>query len=1049
MHDKKQIIMLALIMTISALATGGTAIALLYQAAFNEQKVNLINNAKSQARLIEAVARFDKVHSQTDHPEGATAATISQIKDAHQQQPKFGKTGEYLIGKKEGNQIVFLFNHGTINNKVIKPVIWDSVADLPMQQALKGLSGSMRGTDYKGNHVLAAYEPVAILNLGIVVKIDIAEIREPFINASVIAIGLTLIIITIATINIFKISNPMLDQIKKQNQSLIKNQKRLAEAQEIAHTGHWEWNITTSHLAWSDEIYRIFGCEPQQFDATYDAFISFIHPDDRNSVNMAITQSIEHNTPYAIEHRIIQTDGIERIVFEKGKVLQNEQGAANRMIGTVQDITEQKQIENKLKNSEEQIHSLLMSTGEAIYGIDLQGNCTFANASCLKVLGCSSTSELLGKNMHKLIHHSHADGLPYDQHKCHIYEAFKKAKSIRISDEVFWRLDGTPFPVEYCSEPIFKDGTVNGAVISFSDITQRKEIEEQLLLSDRVFKNTSEAIIITEPNGNIIDTNQAFTYITGYSKAEVIGKNPRIMKSGKQNNAFYENMWKTLLDHGKWTGDLWDRKKNGDEYPKSLTINAIKNTNNVVTHYIGIFSDITESKMVAKQLQKLAFYDSLTNLPNRILFKERLAHEIKAAKRRNTKFAVMFMDLDRFKYINDTLGHTCGDQLLIEAAKRIKTCIRETDTVARFGGDEFIIILTDIDAISVVKRIANKIISTLSEKFIIEKNDVNIGVSIGISIYPNNGATYDALTKNADTAMYKVKETGRNSSHFFTEELHATIKRRLIIEKEMRAGIKEKAFELHYQPKVEIDSSKIIGMEALLRWKHPKLGTISPVEFIPIAEETGLIIPLGNWALRQACAQNAAWIKAGHTPLRVAVNLSIRQFEQQDITDQIQNILIETGLPAKHLELEITESMVMGDINRAILTLKHLRELGVHISVDDFGTGYSSLSYLKQFPIQCLKIDKSFVDDLCHNTDAAAIISAIISMAGSLDLTVVAEGVETKEQMEFLRKDGCDQMQGYYYSKPLPTEEFTALLYKKTHSCNIIPFESNVKEKLL
>ena len=577
-----------------------------------------------------------------------------------------------------------------------------------MQQALKGLSGAMQGTDYNGTLVLAAYEPVAILNLGIVVKIDMTEIRAPFIEAGAIAIGLTLIIITIATINIFRIGTPILNQIKEQNQSLTNNQAQLSEAQKIAHTGHWEWDITTNNITWSDEIYRIFGCEPQQLSATYDAFISFKHPDDRNSVSMAVAQSVEHHTPYAIEHRVIQSDSIERIVFEQRKVLYDEQGMATRMIGTVQDITERKRIENKLKSSEEQTRSLLMSTGEAIYGIDLQGNCTFANSACLRMLGCSSTSVILGKNMHNLIHHSHADGSPYTTTDCHIYNAFRKAKSAHITDEVFWRLDGTPFPVEYCSEPIFKDGAVNGAVISFSDITKRKALEEQLLLSDRAFKNTSEAIIITKPNGNILDTNQVFTDITGYSKAEVIGKNPRIMKSGRQDKAFYKNMWKTLLEQGKWTGEIWDRKKNGKEYPKSLTIDAIKNTDDEVTHYIGIFSDITKSKAVAYQLQKLAFYNSLTNLPNlpnlpnRLLFKERLVQEIKMAKRRNKKFAVLFMDLDQFKYINDTLGHTCGDQLLKEAAQRINSCIRESDTVARLGGDEFTIILTEINLTSAI-----------------------------------------------------------------------------------------------------------------------------------------------------------------------------------------------------------------------------------------------------------------------------------------------------------------------------------------------------------
>lgn len=562
------------------------------------------------------------------------------------------------------------------------------------------------------------------------------------------------------------------------------------------------------------------------------------------------------------------------------------------------------------------------------------------------------------------------------------------------------------------------------------DITEHKRAEERLQLSDLVFKQSGEGIVLTNANREIVDANAAFSRITGYSREEALGRNPGFMKSGRHDREFYAQMWQQIEQTGGWSGEVWDRRKDGVIYPKALSITMVKDEQGRVSHYIGIFSDTSHNKLIEQQLQKMAFYDELTGLPNRTLCKDRLNQEIKVAHRRKEQLAVLFLDLDHFKYVNDTLGHSSGDLLLLEAARRVQACVRESDTVARLGGDEFMVLLTGVASIEMVERIAIVIIKALAEKFVLQGQEVTIGVSIGISLYPDNGSTYDELTKNADVAMYRAKEAGRNTFMFFTRELQEIMVARLTLERELRRAIQREDFELYYQPKVDLRSGQIVGMEALLRWRHEAGRMVMPVEFIPLAEETGLILPLGEWVLRQACRQAVVWRQAGHLDLRMAVNLSAKQFDQADIATLIESVLDETGLPPEALELEVTESMVMKDADRAVVTLRRLRALGVHIAVDDFGTGYSSLAYLKRLPLQTLKIDRSFVQDLGHDSDDEAIVSAIISMAGTMGMRVVAEGVETVEQLEFLRRDGCDEAQGFLFSRPVPADQFELLLQK-------------------
>ena len=563
------------------------------------------------------------------------------------------------------------------------------------------------------------------------------------------------------------------------------------------------------------------------------------------------------------------------------------------------------------------------------------------------------------------------------------------------------------------------------------DITVQKQTEEQLSLSAQVFVNSQEAIMITDSMNNIIKVNQAFTDITGYSEMEVIGKNPRILKSGRHESGFYQSLWQTLLSTGNWHGEVWDRRKNGEIYPKWVTINIVRNELGEISNFIALFSDITERKASFDRIQRLAHYDTLTNLPNRSLLNERLESAIAGAKRNGLKIGILFLDLDRFKNVNDSLGHFAGDLLLQTVANRLKRCVRDMDTVARLGGDEFVIILNGIKDAADAAHVAQKILESLSEPVMIENQEIVTTPSMGISIYPDDGQNHTTLIKNADAAMYHAKDLGRGNFQFFTQNMNEKAFKQLSFESDLKLALKRAELFLDYQPQIDIRSGRLVGMEALLRWRHPEKGLIPPSVFIPVAEECGAIVAMGEWVIRAACNQNRIWQAAGLPVVPVAVNLSAVQFRQKDIVDAIKRILEETGLSPSLLELEMTEGIIMEDADTTIGTLRAIKEMGLRLSIDDFGTGYSSLSYLKRFPIDKLKIDQSFVRDIATNQDDAAIIRTIITMGHSLRLQVIAEGVETLDQLAFLKEEGCDEAQGYHFGRPMPASQFEALLGKK------------------
>ncbi len=556
----------------------------------------------------------------------------------------------------------------------------------------------------------------------------------------------------------------------------------------------------------------------------------------------------------------------------------------------------------------------------------------------------------------------------------------------------------------------------------------RTLMEGQLQKLSLAVEQSPSIVMITDAEGKIEYVNPKFTEVTGYTLKEAFGKKPNFLKSGKVTDDQFKELWETIKDGKEWQGEFVNRKKNGELYWERAVISSIKNSDGVITHFLAVKEDITKRKWAEETIQHMAYYDPLTDLPNRMLFNDRLGQALAQAKRKNQLSAVLFLDLDRFKVINDTLGHTLGDLLLRSVAGRLKKCVREGDTIARMGGDEFMLLMTGIVQVDEAVKAAQGMLNALKPSFTVEGHEVHITPSIGISIFPYDGADGVTLVKNADAALNRAKEQGRTNYQLYTPVMNAKAFERMTLENSLRKALERGEFTLYYQPQVSLSNGDIVGMEALLRWEHPDLGLVSPAQFIPMAEETGLIVPIGEWVLRTACEQNKKWQEMGYRPMCMAVNLSARQFNEQNLVGMISGILKTTGLEPQWLDVEITESIIMQHLESTIATLRDLHHLGIQISIDDFGTGYSSLTYLKKFPVHALKIDQSFIREITTDPDDEAITSAVIAMGHSLKLNVIAEGVETMEQLQMLRSLKCDRMQGYLFSRPVPAQTITPLL---------------------
>ncbi|WP_233081730.1 bifunctional diguanylate cyclase/phosphodiesterase [Rheinheimera soli] len=564
---------------------------------------------------------------------------------------------------------------------------------------------------------------------------------------------------------------------------------------------------------------------------------------------------------------------------------------------------------------------------------------------------------------------------------------------------------------------------------ALGNAVKRQQFESSLQQAAAVFESTREGIMVTDSSNRIIQVNQSLLQMLGYEEAEVLGNTPAMFASGRHDQSFYTKMWQELSKHGHWQGEVWNRRKNGEIYPELLSISTIVDASQQISHYVAVFADITQLKASEQELAYLAHHDVLTDLPNRLLMSSRLQNAVDLAKRDQHQFAVLMMDLDRFKYINDSFGHPSGDELLKLVAASLKKRLRDIDTVARFGGDEFIILLEQLHQSEDAARFATELINDMSQPWVLSNNvEVRIGASIGISIYPDHGAEGETLLSNADAALYRAKEQGRGRFAYYSDDLTLYARQRIDLEARLRAALVQGQFLVYYQPQTDIKTGRIVGAEALVRWNDPTEGLIPPGRFIPIAEDTGLIGAIGDWVLAETCRQGAQWRAAGLPDLKLAVNLSSHQFSHGDIGAQTAQILKDTGFPAELLELELTESAIMSREQQAELVLSDLHQMGVKLAIDDFGTGYSSFAYLQRYQLDVLKIDKSFIDDVADNSESQAIVTAIISMAHILGLKALAEGVEQQEQLDYLRQQGCDYYQGYLCSKPLPAAHFEQLI---------------------
>jgi diguanylate cyclase (GGDEF)-like protein/PAS domain S-box-containing protein len=685
-------------------------------------------------------------------------------------------------------------------------------------------------------------------------------------------------------------------------------------------------------------------------------------------------------------------------------------GAPQQLFCMEVDITRRKAEEMALAAAGENFRQLFQRSHDAI--VLVQGKLIIdANPAAVRLFHCASKDELVG--------HSLLDFSPPSQ---------PSGAALASSDgnqRFEWRYqlaDGTAF----WAEVLLTSVALDHELLSFAvirDISARKETENTLLLAAQVFENARDAIMVLDRQFKVVSVNHAFADVTGYAPEQVLGKDVPGL-NGVHEPGFYQHIWDYVAIQDHWEGELWSVRGNGDKFPAWAAMTAIRDVRGEVSNYMVILSDLTSRQRVDERTRHLAEHDFLTDLPNRVLFLDRLQLALATARRQGTRLAVMFIDLDRFKQINDGHGHQVGDLVLKAVAQRLVHCVRTVDTVSRLGGDEFVVLLTGIGGVDQAAHVASTVMESVAQPIEAEGQSLSLSVSIGIAMFPSDGANVETLLKNADVAMYHAKQSGRNDFQFFSPEMNAHVIERVQMENSLRHAIANQEFVLEYQPEVAIDSGLTIGVEALLRWRHPERGLLLPDQFLPVAEECGLIVPIGEWVLREACAQAQRW-RADGMPVVVGVNLSTVQFLHDNLVGCVDEALRASGLPPQFLDLEITEGVIMNGDAATVATVDALHRRGVRLTIDDFGTGYSSLSFLRRFPLSKLKIDRSFVDDITSAPNDAAIIPAIIAVARSLKLRVIAEGVENEAQLRFLQQHGCDEYQGYYASMASPAPDLT------------------------
>ncbi|OMH30797.1 bifunctional diguanylate cyclase/phosphodiesterase [Motiliproteus sp. MSK22-1] len=689
---------------------------------------------------------------------------------------------------------------------------------------------------------------------------------------------------------------------------------------------------------------------------------------------------------------------------------------------TLLDISNQQEQENKTSVREQVYQSIFENELVGFYRTDITtGQLLECNERLAQMFGYPSREKMIADYLAPK-HYVHS------KDRDRLLAELARAGRVDDFESELYRLDGTVRWFRYTSTISVKNNSLEGLV---TDITEEHQARKELLLTASAFNGTSEGILITNASRQILRVNQAFTDITGFTQSEVTGCSTRMLNSNRHDRTFFSAIWQQIETMDHWSGEIWIKNKEGFIFSTWHNISVVRDETGEILQYIVIFSDTTERKEAEERIAQLAHYDSLTELPNRLLFHDRCDHAMSKARRDHHSVAVLFLDLDGFKDINDSFGHPVGDRVLQAIARRIKDVIREEDTVARLGGDEFTVIIEELDNPQEAAVVADTLLNAIRTPVTIDNQLFHLSASIGISVFPDDGNNSTTLVSNADAAMYRAKDQGRNNFQFYTRELTTSAFERVWLENQLREAVALEQLSLVFQPQINLHQNIAVGVEALLRWQHPEAGMIPPDRFISVAEKCGLILPIGRWVVEESCKQFAHWLKQGVQIDRIAVNVSGAQLQREDFVTVVKNALGNSGIDPRRLELEVTESFIMTQADEGIRTLQALRELGVTLAIDDFGTGYSSLSYLKRLPIHRLKVDQSFVRDVPNDGNDEAIVKAIIALGHSLQLEIIAEGVESTEQQDFLAAEGCDEVQGFLYSKPLPAEQIPAYFNKR------------------
>lgn len=811
----------------------------------------------------------------------------------------------------------------------------------------------------------------------------------------------------------------------KTEQALRASEERSTYAQQVGHVGIWEWNIQSNEIYWSYLIEPMFGFGPGEFSRTYEGFLACVHGDDRESIVNALQAAVEHDQAYQVEYRIVWPDDSIHWIYAAAEVFRDAQGQPLRMLGICQEVTKRITSALALQDGQQDLEMSQQLANIGSWRWELQSNHVTWSRELYRIYGLDPDT-FSGDLMTHVVAATH----PEDRERVaqSISDSLENADQENRIEYRILRPDGSVRTVWGLGQAVAdRYGNIVRRVGIVQDITAKAQADETMRKLSRALEQTDDLVLITDRTGVIEFVNDALQTTTGYSREELIGAKPRLLRSGEHDASFYKKMWKTILAGNSFRDVLVNRRKDGTTYFEEKTITPLVDNNNI-THFISTGKDITERVHDQQRMEFLAHHDVLTELPNRVLFTDRLEHALTRRSDHNKQLALIYMDLDRFKIINDTLGHDAGDRFLKVLSDRLRQHLRDEDTIARLGGDEFAILLEDIDSIEQVAGVARKILFALSTPFKLDEQELFVTASLGISIFPADGHDSRTLLKHADIAMYRAKDLGRNTYQFYSADMSSKAFERLSLETSLRYALEREEFILYYQPQIDLSNQRVLGTEALIRWQHPDLGLVSPADFIPILEETGLIVEVGEWVMREACLQAMRWKKLGLDNLRMAVNVSTRQFSSSNFVEVVQSVLKETAIDPQLLELEITESILLLTTAQIKHTFASILNTNVRLALDDFGTGYSSLSYLKRFPIDVLKIDRSFIRDLTTDPDDASIVEAIIALARSMNIQVVAEGVETAQQQDFLYVRGCNAMQGFLFSPPVPAEELEPIL---------------------